>query len=182
MKTIDRYKHFGAWYQQSRELIRKRYGRNANLFSRLLAATSPRKRVRANWNLADRILTDVLSGRAIDYTGTMPCHRPNIDNAINGRELSGPKVRAFARNLTGDYNAVTVDVWILKYFNKKIASPKIYQELSDRITRLAERYGLRPAEMQAIIWSIVRDRHGRSPRGFYQDGYQTEFEFGGSVK
>ncbi len=178
MKTINRFRQYGSWYEQSRQMIREQFGDNADLFSRLLAATSPRKQVRANFILAERILTDVLEDRPIDYTGTLPCHRPNIQNAIHGVELSGPKVSAFAKNLMGDYKTVTVDVWILRYFKEKTATKKVYANISKRIKRIAKRYNIKPAECQAILWSIIRHRHGLAPRGFYQGSKQMEFNYG----
>ena len=75
---------------------------------------------------------------------------------------TAPKTRAFALNLMGNENAVTIDVWMMRAAgipdNVKLASANRYSILSDIITRLAHRNNLTPAQTQAIIWCAVRGR------------------------
>ncbi len=141
------------------------FGNDADLFCDLLAATSPRKQVSANWRIALRIYNAFKAGQEIPLTGLMSAHIGNIERALRGHELSGPKVSAFAANLKGDHNRVAIDVWVLRYFKigKKRISAKQYIELEKKIQRLAKRNKMSPAAYQAKIWAASMRRYGRVP-------------------
>lgn len=180
------------WYRDCGDAIRKEFGNGADLFIDILAATSPRKQVSANWRLAMRIY-HVWQNRRVpvfgmllprDYdnivTGTLPAHRQNIRRALERKPLSGNKVRAFAANLKGDMYAVTIDMWICRYFNVKEAlTNRKYNELAQQIRVIAGSLGFRPAEYQAIIWCEAIKQAGRNPKSFLTvpDRGQQYFEF-----
>jgi hypothetical protein len=106
----------------------------------------------------------------------------NVESAISGITLSGNKVRAFAQNLKGDFTAVTVDVWILRYFGvdeKKAISDKLYAKIADRIRRIAKRIGESPAACQAILWTISRFNSGFGGSSFTVETKQAQFAFMG---
>jgi hypothetical protein len=113
-----------TWYTDSTKLIKELYGDYWTLFVDLLAATSPRAQVKKNWRIADAILSayldrakrpdkllDVLTSKAV-----LPAHLNNIIRALQGRTLSGDKVKRFAANLKGNLSDVTIDVWICKAY------------------------------------------------------------------
>jgi len=154
-----------CWYTESRATIEKLFGDDADLFCDLLAATSPRKQVKANWRVALRVYNAYKAGTEIPRTGLMPAHTQNVMRALRGHELSGPKVSAFAANLKGDHSRVTIDVWVLRYFKigKKRITAKQYIELEKKIQRLARRHKLSPAAYQAKIWRESMRRAGRKP-------------------
>ena len=157
-----------CWYSESRKTIETMFGDDADLFCDLLATTSPRKQVKTNWRVAVRVYEAHKAGLEIPRTGLMPAHIGNIERALAGRELSGPKVSAFAANLKGDHNRVTIDVWVLRYFkiSKKRISVKQYVELEKKIQRLARRHHLSPAAYQAKIWAVSMRRYGRIPTSY----------------
>lgn len=142
------------WYTDSRQVIEKLYGKDADMFCDLLAATSPRKQVSVNWDIAQHIYERYKHDGYIDCQGLMGSHIPNVLRAIYGEPLHGWKVPAFAANLKGDLNRVTIDRWILKYFNLKQIRIRWseYYRLEKAIQKMAKRRGLKPAEYQAIIW------------------------------
>lgn len=87
--------------------------------------------------------------------------------------LRGPKVRAFYANITGDADAVTVDVWAvraargdqacvpdgrgrLRYADDGTVSAREYREYADVYRRAARRLGVTPRECQAAVWVAVR--------------------------
>lgn len=73
--------------------------------------------------------------------------------------LGGPKTRAFWRNLTGDPEAVTVDVWAATLFYgtyRHQISPRQYRIAADGYRAAAEARGIEPREMQATTWIHVR--------------------------
>jgi len=153
------------WYTKCRTEIEKRYGDDADLFCHLLAVTSPRKQVTANWRLAERIYKSYKAG-ALDLTGTLPAHRGNVMRALAGEELSGRKVRAFAANLCGDLNVVTVDVWIMRYFGFEKLTDAIYSFIEKLIKQMAAVYHMKPAEMQAELWYDIIRESGKTPKSF----------------
>ena len=107
------------------------FGDGADLFIDLLAATSPRKQVKANWNIAKRLYFAHVNGRKLPRAGLLPAHKGNIERALKGEPLSGNKVSAFAANLKGDLSRVTIDIWVLRYFDidKMSLTNKQYFEL-----------------------------------------------------
>jgi len=99
--------------------------------------------------------------------GTLPAHRPNVLRALKREPLSGNKVRAFAANLKGNLDEVTLDVWMCRYFNHEGSlTDKKYAELSARIITEARQQGLKPAELQAIIWWKMIRKSGKQPQSY----------------
>lgn len=73
--------------------------------------------------------------------------------------LGGKKTSAFARNIAGDHNAVTLDVWMARAAGIPQASfsrKYMYERVSDAVASVAREYGVAPATMQALIWIVVR--------------------------
>lgn len=187
------------WYRDCGNAIRKEFGNDADLFIDILAATSPRKQISANWRLAMRIyhiwnsqpLSLRVSGienwiRFRDFydnlmIGTLPAHRKNIIRALQRKELSGNKVRAFAANLKGDLGQITIDVWICRWYEQpvKTLTNKVYEQLSNQIRDEAKAHRCKPAEWQAIIWCKSIEMFGRTPKSFLTvpDRGQQYFEF-----
>jgi hypothetical protein len=75
--------------------------------------------------------------------------------------LKGPKTHAFARNMYGDTDAVTIDVHMMRAagFDDR-DSPTVvqYRELSVAVRRLARKHKMQPRDMQALIWIKQRGR------------------------
>lgn len=82
--------------------------------------------------------------------------------------LTGPKTRAFARNIVGDEQAVTVDVWAARIalgmdrddVDLVLARRGVYDALARAYRIAAARRGVSPAIMQATTWIVARN--GRS--------------------
>jgi hypothetical protein len=87
---------------------------------------------------------------------------------VAGGELSaitGPKVSRFYRNMLGDGDAVTVDVWACRIAyddpRRDIAPNEAQVAVLERAYRLAASWcGLRPRELQASTWIAYRRAHG----------------------
>lgn len=199
------------WYKECGDSIRAEFGADSELFIDLLAATSPRKQVSANWRLAMRIYhvwnnvgmhrdwffrclrcqdrgkkypakSDFVLLHDNLFKGVMKTHRPNILRALKREPLSGNKVRAFAANLKGNLDEVTIDVWVCRYFGwdeKKSMSLKTYMERAEHIRRLAKLGGRKPAEYQAEIWYAAIHKAGKKPQSYLsvKHRHQMYFEF-----
>jgi hypothetical protein len=156
------------WYQDSRAVIVGLYGDDADLFCDILAATSPRKQVRANWNLAVRIYNSFKRTGWFNKTGMMKAHWMNVERVLSGEPLQGYKVPAFAANLKGDLERVTIDTWVLYYYKLKQHQirRKEYYRMEKAIQMLARHRDMRPAEYQAMIWVKAVLSVGKTPYSY----------------
>lgn len=93
------------------------------------------------------------------------CMSRNIETARRARDhgfaaLNGPKTSRFARNISGDREAVTVDVWAARVarLDEDLLSRKDAYDAVEHAYRLAaRRRGVDPATMQATTWIVARN-------------------------
>ena len=118
------------WYPDSHAAIAAGYGADAPTAQGIFAAFSPRTKVAENANIAAAVMErwqsagrptdpgevrDVLAETAgwFNRGEFMPAHVPNATRTLraapNATPLSGAKVEPFRRNLSGDYNPLTLD-------------------------------------------------------------------------
>lgn len=132
----------------------------------VIAALSPR----TPWsrNVAGAVAF-IRSGRADALD--LGCLTTNVDRAE--RVLSAtadpigaldtgtaPKVHAFARNIAGDREAVTVDVWACRVADlddEKLSRKGAYDAVAHAYRLAARRRGVDPATMQATTWIVARN-------------------------
>jgi len=189
MKLKKFYKHKN-WYRKTRSLLIKKYGKEYKLFSGLLASTSPRFQVKRNYNTSVRIYEDYIKNRneflayAINNRKEfskkyklLPAHYNNIIRTLSHNYskskklvLGGLKVNSFYNNIIGNYNFVTIDIWMIRYFGSDKGQVNIgeYKYYSRIIRKLAKRLGLLPAELQAVLWEKQRYLENKKPSNFYQ--------------
>ena len=164
------------WYRYNQQFLQDIFGDDYELFAGILAATSPQVTVQINWNLACKIYHECKAGREPDLTSTMKNHKPNVRRVLAGEQLSGRKVQNFYRNLTGDLNAVTIDTLMLRLFTwfergtKRVPTNRQYDKLACAFRSVAKNNGLKPAELQAILWVKYRQRAGYKPTDFITVG------------
>ena len=79
--------------------------------------------------------------------------------------LNGPKVSRFARNILGDRDAVTVDVWAARVAlgpreldaEKVLTRAGVYDAIEHAYRLAAKRRGVDAATMQATTWVVARN-------------------------
>ena len=89
----------------------------------------------------------------------------NVDRAIDAERdgiaaLNGPKTNAFARNIAGDREAVTVDVWACRVADldeTALGRKGAYDAVAHAYRLAARRRGVDPATMQATTWIVARN-------------------------
>lgn len=127
----------------------------------VIAALSPR----TSW---DR---NVAGATAILVSGPtaarrLGCIGANVDRATDAKRNgynglgNGPKVAAFARNIAGDRETVTVDVWACRVadLDESLLGRKgAYEMVADAYRAAARRRGVDPATMQATTWVVARN-------------------------
>ena len=78
--------------------------------------------------------------------------------------VKGKKTKAFAANLLGDLDAVTVDIWALRVAlpgKVKGTEPSlagVHAALCDAYREAASRRGITPPSMQAVTWVVIRGK------------------------
>ena len=147
------------WFQESREAIRKAFGSDADLFMRLLAATSPISTIETNVVLAIRAY------RHLNWFGEIPersfieVHRISIAKFLQDPNTAGRKIWSLYQNLIGNENVCPLDRWMKVYFGlspEKYLSGKLYDELEGMIRTEAKALGITPAQRQVQIWCASR--------------------------
>lgn len=135
----------------------------------IVAALSPRVRWATNLDAAIRMARAAKRRKAQPIVAGLPINRNRAWKiARTGdyhRNIIGPKVSAFFRNLIGDMDAVTIDAWMLNAAGVDYANVGNRQAIEFAVRRIAEEADLTPAQVQAIIWTVVRDRWALDKRG-----------------
>lgn len=156
-----------AWYGDARAACREmadRHGVTTATAAGVVAALSPRNRWAVNLTQADRVLAAAAAGGHLPAVSTQ-ANRVKAWAIAHGARplsvLSGPKVRAFYRNLTGDLDAVTVDVWAARVVGataQDLNRVGGYDAVAEDYRAAAAILDLPPAVTQAIAWVAVRGR------------------------
>lgn len=160
------------WYEDCTTTLVELFGQDdLKLTASLFAATSINTSLKSNVTLFRRAYHE--------YKNDLPIGRylPNIQQQLQyireGKELSGRKINSFARAMSGDPDAVVVDVWILRAFgfsNKTMrhtgahkgqmreggATKKQYDVIEEYIRTEAKQMGLQPRQFCAAIWGGIR--------------------------
>ena len=151
------------WYADAREIavtVADRLGVSVECGAVIVAAFSPR----CPWARNIALAVDYASGREVRTIGA---HIRAADRAVSldrsGADpydaLGGPKTSAFARNIAGDLDPVTVDVWHLRaagVTDRDAPTVVQYREITAATRLVAEEYGYAPAVLQAIVWTAIR--------------------------
>ena len=109
-----------AWYHRAKDVVEglaKDYGLSTANVAAVIAALSPNVRWSTNVNAARTILDAWYNGDDEPPVPGYPANRTKAWKILqtgNTDHLSGPKVEAFAANLRGDLQYVTIDMWAMR--------------------------------------------------------------------
>lgn len=146
-----------AWYDEANTIAKSMAnisGLTIEKCASIIAAFSPRERWASNVKYAHQFING----------GTPPTLTNNINMAYGAMSLgfnalNGRKTNSFARNIAGDKDAVTIDVWMIRAAGMdgaKGVNDSQYRILSEIVKELASDRAMYPATAQALIWIIVR--------------------------
>jgi hypothetical protein len=140
------------WYDKTWQELEGTFGPDADMFAKILAATSPNTTTDSNVTLALKAYGQWKSGASFD--GYLPVAKANLERAIAGTPMRGPKVSNFYKNLAGDPDAVTVDRWMMRAFGLRGQAPteSQYKFIETTIRRQAKEIGVEPRQYQAAVW------------------------------
>jgi hypothetical protein len=122
----------------------------------VIAAFSPRTRWAQNVLNAELFL----SGEPVPtMINNVKMANAVVDKGIDG--LKGRKTNSFAHNIAGNMNKVTIDVWMIRAagYDRLDANKGMYDLMENVIIELSEIYSVSPAQLQALIWIVVRGSH-----------------------
>lgn len=157
--TVSDAVNAGNWYSEAQAMAMQlsiRYNVSLEIAASVIAAFSPRTRWAQN----------VLNAEAFFNGDKVPALGNNIKMAkaalsIGFDALKGAKTNAFARNIAGDMEKVTIDVWMIRAagYDRLDANKTMYTQMSNIVTELAVEYNVTPAQLQALIWIVIRGNH-----------------------
>ncbi|MCP4896297.1 MAG: hypothetical protein GY906_04920 [bacterium] len=171
VKTILGYAERGIdgrnWYAEANgqiDYVSREEGWDHAEFCGILATTSPRCSVLRNIRLGLHFMhhRDL---RVIPMKGI----RTSVTNFLDGKGINGPKTGPFCANLSGDYNPVTLDVWMAYAFGidqSDFSRKATHREASSRVVEAGRVLGIKPAQAQAAIWTGYRRNVGYTDSPF----------------
>lgn len=155
------------WYPTAEAVIAElsdRYGVSRVDTAAVVAALSPQTRWRSNIVAAEALLE---GRRSIALAHAYPLNVAKAERVLAGEDpadvLGGPKVRAFWKNLAGNRDAVTVDVWAARAASGgqiDAPSPAQYLRIATAYAAAANMVGETNRETQAIVWLAARPVSG----------------------
>jgi hypothetical protein len=126
-----------------------------------MSQLSPRLRWSQNVDAVERL---VCTGKLPGYVMSGPGRRAG--QALRAADpfatfgKKALKTQSFARNIMGDENAVTVDVWIARLVGvdeRQLKLAGVYEGIAHCFRLAAKRIGgITPAQLQAVVWIVVR--------------------------
>ncbi|GAG31634.1 unnamed protein product, partial [marine sediment metagenome] len=170
--------HLRKWYSQHVETIKESFGKDTDLFSVLLAITSPQADVEINVQYAINTYAYMMGVRSepggrypnvvkkrIDSKWTSP------EGMLADLESTQFKVTEFARALLGDPTATVGDLWMYRLFygdpattvNKDVETYNVAQitalrtKLHSLAGQMSDKTGetWTPREVQAALWVYI---------------------------
>ncbi len=145
------------WYDEAGDLaasLAATHGIEVETAAGVISALSPR----TPWS------RNVAGAVALLATNEAPgCIGANVDRArevLAGASLNGPKTARFARNIAGDRESVTVDVWACRVADldeNALGRKGAYEAIEHAYRLAARRRGVDPATMQATTWIVARN-------------------------
>jgi hypothetical protein len=158
-----RGEHAAEWYEKAAseiDVYSARCGYEANDVAAIIAILSPRVQVKRNARLAVQFI-ETGSVDGIMRSRVDAITRYFAYGKLTG-ETHGHKVYAFYRNLSGDFDHVTVDVWMSRLYGVEFdtITDEQRREIQEDVETIAERTGYTPAAVQAILWVGYRSQCG----------------------
>lgn len=153
------------WYSDAQNLaisMAEEFGVSLEIAASVIAATSPR----TIWSFNVKHARAILAGEDAPSGAMGANDKRGRDCLILGFDGlgNGPKVNAFARNIAGDLHHVTIDMWAFAAAmgdhatTAMLARRGAYDSIAHAFRDAADQYGVKPAQMQAIVWVAIRGR------------------------
>jgi len=141
-----------VWYVEA-ESIAREISDDVEIGASVIAAFSPRQR----WSKNVEHARDYMHGFNPRTLGNnLRMAHAALNSGFDA--LNGLKTNAFARAISGDDNAVVIDVWMMRAAGFETDSPNKsqYAMASEAVRRIAREKDISPRVAQALIWILIR--------------------------
>lgn len=151
-----------SWYHEAQELalsLGSSSGYGIEHAAAVISHLSPRTTWARNYSGAVYLMTYGEQGPGIIGAN----HQRAVDSLASEDPEStfgGPKTLRFYRNIIGDTEAVTVDVWAARVAGVDetlLSRVGVYDAVEVAYQRAARRVGLEPSTLQATTWVVARN-------------------------
>jgi hypothetical protein len=152
------------WYSECADCIVDLFGAdNLVLVAKCLAATSMNNYLKGNVRQARKALYQIKNNIPFKGIGFKNV-RVALQATLDQKDFSGRKTNNFWKAMTGDKDAVVVDIWILRAFGFPNTTPtkKQYDNIESWIMNEAAARNLEARQLQAMIWIGART-HFKGP-------------------
>ena len=151
-----------TWYARHEDTLIQVFGEDADLFQKILSATSQATGVKGNVTLALKAYDQMLSGQP--FFGYLPAVIKNLNRIKENEKLQGQKISQHGEANDGNIEAIAVDRHIaMLFFNTKSPSKVQVASAKKRIRTIADRLGWEPRQVQAALWAYNQVRLGTDP-------------------
>jgi hypothetical protein len=158
-----------AWYATASAAARALSPNDPERAAYVIAALSPRAQWKTNLAWAAVMIEAARTGAPCPEVSTTSNRAIAWNIATGGAlTLNGPKTSRFARNIIGDMDAATVDVWMMRAAYGERDCPRDskgipvapngrrYLMIERAIRAAARRCNTTAAQLQAVCWILVR--------------------------
>lgn len=151
-----------TWYDEARELA-FHLGRNSGYGLEHAAAVISHLSPRTTWtrNVTGAISLLMYGEQSEGIIGSnFERAQVSLEYDDPAESFGGPKTLRFYRNIIGDTEAVTVDVWAVRVAGVDetlLSRVGVYDAIELAYQRAARRRGVEPTTMQATTWIVARN-------------------------
>ncbi len=163
--TEEQQEQGAVWYAQARNLAKslsEASGKTLEQVATAISHLSPRLSWKRNVFAAEALIL-----RNEHAPGVLSRSIENARKALSSDDplstLSGPKTTAFAQNILGFGDVITVDVWAARIAlgdrsSAVTISKKTYSIFAEAYRIAAKRAKVSPSEIQAVTWIVARGK------------------------
>jgi len=175
------------FYSRHQALLEEVFGSDADLFQKLLSATSQAASVATNVALALKAYAQLKRGEEFDgrlrgeqSPGYLPAVIQNLNRIKAEDEVQGQKIRAYTAANEGAEESVVVDRHIARMLFGAISPTKAqFAKASGILTEVARMLGWSPREVQAALWAASIRKSGKNPESY--DSYINRLRASGDL-
>lgn len=155
--TLAQVESASVWYFEAQEVaedVAENLGASLEVGASIVAAFSPRERWASN---VAKSLAFSMGKPVAGLSNNLAMANNSLTMGFDA--LNGQKTNAFARAISGDSDAVVIDVWMIRaaYLDaSKGVNKTQYNTLADSVCKVAKEFGLTPRTAQALIWIVKR--------------------------
>ena len=183
LATPDQLAAGATWYPAALDWARKladRTGHTVVQVAAVMAATSPQTRWADNLRDTENLLRNLpkrsgaMSANLARARRVLAADDP-LDELTRGSKTGkrgGPKMYAFASNILGDIDQVTIDTWAVRaaldlawrneddteQAQRVIGWVGAYERIADAYRKAAAQLGIPASSLQAVVWCAIRGR------------------------